>query len=54
MFGAIDTNTVTEITTGLESFGTSLLDNFVDLLPALAGIAAILFVINIIRRKVRS
>lgn len=46
--------TVTAITTALTNFGNTLLTEFVALLPALAGIAAIFFVIGIIRRKVRS
>ena len=45
---------VTAITTALTNFGSTLLDYFVQLLPAVATIAAILFVINIIRRKVRA
>lgn len=45
---------VTAITSALEGFGSTLLDYFVQLLPAIATIAAILFVINIIRRKVRA
>lgn len=46
--------TVTAITTALDGFGQSLLTNFVSLLPALAGICAIGFVISIVRRKVRA
>ena len=45
---------VTAITTALTNFGSTLLDYFVQLLPAVATIAAILFVINIIRRKVKA
>lgn len=45
---------VTNITSALTNFGSTLLDYFIQLLPAVATIAAILFVINIIRRKVRA
>ena len=48
------TELVGNMTTALTNFGTSLLTYFVELLPALAGIAAIFFVINIVRKKVRS
>ena len=43
-----------EIGSGLVSFGSTLLDNLIDLLPALAGIAAIGFVIHIVKKKVRA
>ena len=43
-----------DMTTALTNFGTTLLTYFVQILPALAGIAAILFVINIVRNKVNS
>lgn len=36
----------------LTSFGNSILDTFIDLLPAIALIAAVFFVIGIIRSKV--
>lgn len=45
-------NTVTAINTGLSTYGTTLLDYFVQLLPALATIAAILFVISIVKSKI--
>lgn len=38
----------------LQSFGGMLLDNFIKLLPALAVLAAIMFVIGIVRRKMRA
>lgn len=41
-----------QISTGLTTFGNTLLEYFVQILPALAGIAAILFVISIVKRKV--
>lgn len=50
----MSTELIADITSNLTSFGTTLLSYFVELLPALAGIAAIFFVINIVRRKVRS
>lgn len=40
------------IKTSLTSFGNSILDTFIDLLPAMALIAAVFFVIGIIRSKV--
>lgn len=46
--------TVTAITTALNGFANSLLTNFVDLLPALATICAIGFVIAIIRKKIKA
>lgn len=48
----IPADTITQITTALTNFGTTLLGYFVDLLPALAGISAIFFVIGLIRSKV--
>lgn len=49
---SLDADIVSQITTALTGFGTSLLGYFVDLLPALAGISAIFFVIGLIRSKV--
>lgn len=48
----MDANTVTGITTGLTTYGHTVLDYFVQLLPALAVIAAIFFVISIVQKKV--
>lgn len=45
---------VTSIKNSLQSFGSMLLDNFIKLLPALAVIAAIMFVINLVRKKVHA
>lgn len=42
----------TAITTALTSYGTTLLDYFVELLVPIAGLSAILFVISIIKNKV--
>lgn len=47
-------NTVSGITTGLTTYGNTILDYFVELLPALAVLAAIFFVIRIVRKKVRA
>lgn len=44
----------TAIGNSLQSFGSMLLDNFIKLLPAVAVIAAIMFVIGIVRRKVHA
>lgn len=38
----------------LQSFGGMLLDNFIKLLPAICVIAAIMFVISIVRKKVKA
>lgn len=40
------------IKTALTGFGSTILDTFIDLLPAIALIAAVFFVIGIIRSKV--
>lgn len=45
---------VTEITTGLTGYGETILEYTVDLLPALATLAAIFFVIRIIKKKVKA
>jgi len=45
---------VSAIKASLQSFGSMLLDNFVKLLPALAVIAAIMFVINLVKKKVHA
>lgn len=50
----MDANVVTEINTGLTTYGETVLNYFVKLLPALAVLAAIMFVIYIIKRKVRA
>lgn len=44
----------TSLAGSLQSFGGMLLDNFIKLLPALAVLAAIMFVIGIVRRKMRA
>lgn len=44
----------TEINTALTGFGGTLLDNIIDLVPSLAALAAIMFVISIVRNKVRA
>lgn len=48
----IPADTINAIQGALTDFGTTLLKYFVDLLPALAGISAIFFVISLIRSKV--
>ena len=50
-FGLTDSQ-VTALSNSLQSFGSMLLDNFIKLVPALAVIAAIWFIINLIRNKV--
>lgn len=44
----------TALAGSLQSFGGLVLDNFIKLLPALAVLAAIMFIIGIVRRKMRS
>lgn len=44
----------TSIASSLQSFGSMLLDNFILLIPSLAVIAAIWFVISLVRRKVKA
>lgn len=44
----------TSIANSLQSFGSMLLDNFISLIPSLAVIAAIMFVITLVRRKVKA
>lgn len=44
----------TSLANSLQSFGSMLLDNFIKLLPAICVIAAIMFVIAIVRKKVHA
>lgn len=41
----------TSLANSLQSYGSMLLDNFIKLLPAICVIAAIMFVIGIVRKK---
>lgn len=43
-----------KINTALTGFGGTLLDNIIDLIPSLAALAAIMFVISIVRHKVHA
>lgn len=43
-----------KINTALTGFGGTLLDNIIDLVPSLAALAAIMFVISIVRYKVHA
>ena len=52
--GGLTDAQVTSLTNSLQSFGGTLLDNFIKLVPALAVIAAIMFVITLVRRKVHA
>lgn len=55
LFGAdnlLSSAQVTSITSALTTFGNMLLDAFIQVLPAIAVIAAIFYVIAIIRSKV--
>lgn len=51
--GMTDTQ-ATALTNSLQSYGGMLLDNFIKLLPALCVLAAIGFVIGIVRKKARA
>lgn len=39
------------LTTSLQTFGNTILDNFIKLLPAMAVLAAIMFIIRIVKKK---
>lgn len=44
----------TKLQASLQTYGGALLDNLISLLPALVTVAAIGFVIGIVRKKVRA
>lgn len=48
----LESTMVTSITTALETFGNTILSNYVQILPAIAVLAAIFFVIGLIQSKV--
>lgn len=48
----LGTEMVTSITTALTTFGNTILSNYVQILPAIAVLAAIFFVIGLIQSKV--
>lgn len=50
--GVLGSEMVTTITGALSSFGESILSNYVAILPAIAVLAAIFFVIGLIQSKV--
>lgn len=41
------------LTTSLQTFGNTILDNFIKLLPAIAVLAAIMFIIRLVKKKVK-
>lgn len=51
--GGMSEAQATALTSSLQTFGNTLLDNFVKLLPAMAVLAAIMFVIRLVRKKVK-
>lgn len=51
--GGMSDSQATALTTSLQTFGNTLLDNFIKLLPAMAVLAAIMFVIRLVRKKVK-
>lgn len=51
--GMTDTQ-ATALQNSLQSYGGMLLDNFIKLLPALCVLAAIAFVIAIVRKKAKA
>lgn len=50
--GGMTAEQATKLTTSLQSFGGTLLDNFIDLVPPLAVLAAIMFVIRLVKKKI--
>lgn len=54
LFGAdlLSSSQITNITSALTGFGNMVLDAFIQILPALAVIAAIWFVLKVIANKV--
>lgn len=52
--GGMSAEQATKLTASLQSFGTTLLDNFIDLVPPLAVLAAVGFVIALVRKKVKA
>lgn len=52
--GGMSDAQATSLTTSLQTFGNALLDNFIKLVPALAVLAAIGFVIALVRKKVKA
>ncbi len=51
--GGMSAEQATSLTNSLQTFGNTLLDNFIKLLPAMAVLAAIMFVIRLVRKKVK-
>ncbi|MCI8498475.1 MAG: hypothetical protein HFG33_03650 [Bacilli bacterium] len=52
--GGMSPEQATKLTASLQTFGTTLLDNFIDLVPPLAVLAAVGFVIALVRKKVKA
>ena len=48
----LESTMVTSISSALSDFGTAILSNYVQILPAIAVLAAIFFVIGLIQSKV--
>ncbi len=51
--GGMSDAQATALTTSLQTFGNTILDNFIKLLPAIAVLAAIMFVIRLVKKKVK-
>lgn len=51
--GGMSDTQATALTSSLQTFGNTILDNFIKLLPAIAVLAAIMFVIRLVKRKVK-
>lgn len=51
--GGMSDSQATALTSSLQTFGNTILDNFIKLLPAIAVLAAIMFIIRLVKRKVK-
>jgi len=51
--GGMSDAQASSLTASLQTFGNTILDNFIKLLPAIAVLAAIMFVIRLVKKKVK-
>ncbi len=51
--GGMSAEQASSLTQSLQTFGNTILDNFIKLLPAIAVLAAIMFVIRLVKKKVK-
>lgn len=52
--GGMSSAQASSLANSLQTFGGTLLDNFISLVPALAALAAIGFVVALVRKKVKA